>query len=176
MKFSQREYSLVIITAAAALFGVTILLARPKVEEWKKLRIEQGKLMIEIEKYKELVGNKDLWLNKFEELSKMLPQHPADKKVDVYWLSIMDNLAVTHGVTISKRSAGEERRMGDVYELPIEAKEWEANLDAIVHFLFDLQSKGAMLDIRQLLIKPKGNGVLRGRFILLCAYTREKAQ
>ena len=172
MKLSQREYSLIIITVTAALFGVTILLARPKVEEWKNLRLEQNKLMSEMEKFKELVGNKDTWLNKFEELSKMLPQHPADKKVDVYWLSIMDNLAATHGVSISKRNAGEEKKMGDVYELPIEAKEWEGTLDAIVHFLFDLQSKGAMLDIRQLVMRPKGGGILRGRFILLCAYTR----
>jgi hypothetical protein len=56
--------------------------------------------------------------------------------------------------------------------LPIECREWEASLDALVRFLFELQSEGAMLDIRQLLIKPRGQGILRGRFTLYCAYAR----
>ena len=73
---------------------------------------------------------------------------------------------------ISKRQPGEEKQQGEVYELPIECREWEGSLDAITHFLFDLQSEGAMMDIRHLLIKPKGEGVLGGRFWLHCAYTR----
>jgi hypothetical protein len=63
-----------------------------------------------------------------------------------------------------------------VYELAIDCREWEATLDPLVRFLFDLQSEGAMFDVRQLMIKPKGKGVLRGRFALYCAYTREASE
>ena len=64
--------------------------------------------------------------------------------------------------------------MGDVFELPIEVRDWEGSLEALVGFLFELQSQGAMLDIRHLVMKPNEKKVLRGRFVLYCAYTRER--
>jgi len=172
VKFSSREAMLALVAAAVILFGGSAMLVKPKLVYWKELRAKQGDVIQHIEQDKRLVAERGKWTNQLEALSKMLPQHPADKKVDVYWLSIMDNLASKHGVKISKRQAGEEKKQGDVYELPIDCNEWEGNLDSIVHFLFDLQSEGAMLDIRQLLIKQKEKGLLRGRFSLCCAYTR----
>ena len=74
---------------------------------------------------------------------------------------------------ILKRQVGEEEKHGDVYELPIDCRDWEATLDSLTHFLFDLQAENAMLDVRQLLIRPnKDASKLRGRFLLNCAYTR----
>lgn len=172
MRFSSREAVLALVAVAVILFGGSAMLVKPKLVYWKELRAKQAEVIRHIEQDKRLVAEREKWTKQLEALSKMLPQHSPDKKVDVYWLSIMDNLATKHGVEISKRQAGEEKKQGDVYELPIECKEWEGSLDSIVHFLFDLQSEGAMLDIRQLLIKPKEKGLLRGRFLLYCAYTR----
>jgi len=168
---------LMLATAAVALFAGTALLARPKVDAWRDVRREQAEVRDQIERERRLLQTKDSWQKQFAELTKIIPVYPADKKMDVHWLSIMDELARKHGVNISKRQVGEEKKVGDVYELPIEGREWEGKLDAIVHFLFDLQSQGAMLDVRQLLIKPKeqkSDGVLRGRFTLYCAYMRER--
>jgi len=103
----------------------------------------------------------------------MLPTLPAGRNTDVHWLELMDNMASKNGIKIIKRQAGEEKKMGEVYELPVECKEWEGSLDSMSHFLFDMQSEGGMLDIRQLLVKPTGKDVLRGRFTLYCAYMKE---
>lgn len=175
MKMSERESVLVVATLAALLLGASMMLAKPKVVEWGEIRTRQAALRAEIARDKALVAEREEWASRFEEVSGMLSRHPATQKMDIYWMSIMDRLAAKHGVTISKRQVGEEKQAGEVYELPIEVKEWEGSLDALVHFLFDLQNEGAMLDVRQLLVKPKAGGILRGRFVLFCAYTRETA-
>jgi hypothetical protein len=173
MKLSQREIILAMITGAVVLFGMTIILARSKIDEWKDVRKMQDDLIIQLQKNKEIIASREIWQKKLNELQKSLPEYAADKKMDVQWLSTMDELASKHGVKILKRQAGEEKVVGDVYELPIECKEWEGNLNATVHFLFDLQSQGAMLDIRQLQMKPKSGDVLKGFFSLYCAYAKQ---
>lgn len=172
MKVSPREAVLGVLTLAVALLGGTALLARPKIDEWKQLRADQAQVRMEIEQDRRLVAGRDEWVKRLSELSKMLPVFPPDKKMDIHWLSVMDGAASKHGVQISKRQAGDEEQQGEVYELPIESKEWEGTLDGLVHFLFDMQKEGAMLDVRQLFVKPKSQNVLRGRFVLYCAYTR----
>ncbi len=178
MKMSMREILLGLITLAVALFGGTGLLARSHFQDWKDLRTEEASLLHRISLEQRLVDQRDTWADKLSQMSQLLPVEPRDRDMDVHWLSVMDRAARKHGVTINKRLAREETQMGDIYELPIECKEWEGDLDSLVHFLFELQSESAMLDIRQLLIKPKPKapGVLRGRFTLYCAYTREKEE
>lgn len=177
MKVSPRESVLVLATGVVVLFGSSLLMVGPKIEEWKELGTKQDQVTQRIEQDKKLIAQRKNWAGQLEKLSKLLPRHPIGKKVDVHWLSVMDRLAAKHGVKISKRKTGAERQEGDVYELPIEVglDGWEASLESTVHFLFELQSEGAMFDIRQLLIKPRGKGALKGRFSLYCAYTRGSA-
>lgn len=166
-------------TGGAALFAVTVLLARPKIEEWSAVRRQQQEASAQIEGARRLISSADAWQKKFDEIRKMMPIQPADRPMDVYWMSIMDEVAGTNGIRIARRQAGKEERIGDIYELPIEVREWEGSLDAVVHFLFDLQSRGAMLDVRQLTISPKeekDKTSLRGRFTLYCAYMRERGK
>ena len=172
MKVTARELILLVITLGVALFGVTALLSRAKIDEWKAVRREQAEVRDEIAEDQRLLTTRDQWAEKFESLKTFLPQFPAEQKMDVHWLALMDQLAAQHGVRITKRQVGEEKPMGDVVELPIEVRDWEGSLDAITHFLFDLQAQGAMLDVRQILMKPNEQKVLRGRFLLYCAYTR----
>jgi len=175
MKVSRRESVLALVTISVGLFGVSAMLARSRVDNWKELRAQQASLAAEIAQDRALAAEKEKWEKELAELSGMLPQYPADKKMDVYWLSFMDNLASKHGVKITRRKAGTERNQGDFYEMSIEVEHdgWEGDLSSLVHFLFDLQSEGAMLDVRQLRIKPKKGGTLAGRFSLYCAYGRE---
>jgi hypothetical protein len=174
MKISPREYILGISTVIVMLYGAAAIIAKPKIDarrEIKDLQMEAGQT---IESYKALIAEKDKWGREFGEKRKLLPEQPVDKKMDVYWLMTMDQLASKHSVTIHKHQAMDEAKEGDVYELPIECSAWEGSLESITHFLFELQDEGAMLDIRQLAIKPKENGALRGSFTLYCAYTRAK--
>jgi hypothetical protein len=173
MRISQREIVLAIATGTVVLFGMSAILAKSRIDEWKETGKKQESIAAEIKINRKTIADRPVWEKKLGELQKALPEYPAAKKMDVQWLSTMDELAGKHGVKILKRQAGEEKMVGDVYELPIECKEWEGNLNAIVHFLFDLQSQGAMLDIRQLQMKPKSGEVLRGYFSLYCAYAKQ---
>ncbi len=175
MKMSARELVLAVLTIGVVLFGLTALLAKPKIDELKEVNAQRQNIINSIKIEKRLVEKRDYWEQRLAEMSQLLPMEAADKDMDVHWLSVMDRIASKHNVKISKRMAGEEVQQGDVYEMPIECKEWEADLESLVNFLFELQSEGAMLDIRQLLVKPKGKGKLKGRFTLYCAYTREKS-
>lgn len=177
MKFSlsRREVILAVATGSVVLFGASVFLVRPKIGVWKQISAEERVIADRIKQDEMLLREKGKWENEFAELRKLLPQHPADKTVDVFWLSTMDNMAGRRGVKILRRQASEEKVMGDVYELPIECKDWEGTLESLVRFLFDLQSEGAMLDIRQLSVKPKPDGGLKGRFWLYCAYTRAQS-
>lgn len=174
MRLSLREIVLFFATGTVVLIGGALLLAKPVFKEMKETRTKMATLRSTIEYDKQLVAQDDLWASRIEELSKLLPHHPKGKNVGVYWLSTMNRIASRHGVRILKHQLGEESMEGDVCELPIDCKEWEGELKAVVHFLFDLQKDGAMLDIQQLTMKPKGRNLLRGRFVLLCAYTRDE--
>jgi len=172
MKITSREMTLGLITLTVGLFGGTLLLARPRLVEWRRLQDTQKRLDDEIERDSALVEMRQHWEGRLADLSDEMERYATDKKTDILWLSTIDSVARKHGLEIRRIEAGEERQQGDVYELPIECSEWEGSLDSLVHFLFDLQSRGAMLDVRFLHIKPKAGKVLRGRFSLSCAYTR----
>ena len=159
MKISPREAILGVMAVAVAAFGITVAAARSRLDAWKDLRKRQGDILWDIERCRADIAERDKWSREFGDLSRQLPAYPADKKMVVHWLSLMDSLASKRGVKILRRDAGAEKKLGDVYELPIDCA-WEGSLDGVVHFLLDLQSEGAMLDIRQLTIKPKGQ---RGR-------------
>jgi hypothetical protein len=75
-------------------------------------------------------------------------------------------------LAITRRQTGKEEEVGDVYELPIECKNWEGTLDSMVGFLYGLREEGAMLDVRQIYIRPAAPGYLKGTFTLYCAYMR----
>jgi len=173
IRLSEREQLLGIVTASVVLFAVTFLLAEPRVEEWKKMRSEQRDLEKRITHSEDLMSRSETWMKRLDELKVFLPVYPEGEKVDAHFLSVMDKLAARNGIKILRRQAGEEKRYGDVYELPVECKEWEGTLDSLVHFLIDLRSQGAMLDIRHLFIRQQRGGELRGRFSLYCVYARE---
>jgi len=177
MTISHREAMLAVLTLSVALFGGSALFARSRLDRWRQLKAEQFRVRADLEGDKALIAERERWEEEFAELSKMLRAHPANKKMDVHWLAVMDQLASKHGVRIAKRRVGEEKQEGDVFELPIEVEHegWQASLESLVGFLLDLQTEGAMLDIRQLRITPKPGGTLSGRFSLYCAYRRENA-
>ena len=175
MKISRREAVVGLATGIMALFGLTSIMAKSRIEQWKDIRKDQVKCLDQIQKDKTAAGEREKWLKRFNEINEVVPPFPSDKKMDVHWLSVMDGLASKDGVVISKRRVSEEKRIGDLFELPIECQDCEGSLEAMVRFLFDLQEQGAMLDIRQMVLKPKSATALRGRFTLYCAYTRLEA-
>ncbi len=173
MKVNPREIVLLVATASVALFGVTSLLARARVDEWRELRAEEQRVRDGIAQNQALVAEQAKWEGEFNQVKDFVPSFPRDRDMTVYWQGMLETVAARHGLKIISKQSREERRIGDTYELPIEVRECEGSLDAFVHFLFDMQTQGAMVDVRYLRIKPKDKTLRTGRLYLYCAYTRE---
>lgn len=112
----------------------------------------------------------------YDELRARMPLFPAGKSVDTHWLPIMDNTARANNVTIAQRAIGKETEVGEVTELELECRDWEARLDSLVWFLYDIENRDdAMIDVRAIHIRPdsKKPGFLQGTFTLNCAYMRQ---
>ncbi len=175
MTITRRETVLGIATLLAALYGGLVYLGNGQLGSWRLLQAEKEQLWDSIRKSETLVGDRGRWETEMEQLQALMPQFPGDMLMDVHWLREMERKTTKHELKILKHEAGEEQREGPIYELPVFCRRWEGTLDSLVHFLFDLQSEGAMLDIRYLYIKPKDKEVHEGRFDLYCAYRRKEA-
>lgn len=172
MKLSQREMMFTVTTGFIILFALTLTIGKSRKAEWSRLNSQVEGLKMAISKQKDMIAERSKWADQFGKLKNQLQEFPADKNMDVYWLSVMESTASKNGIVITKRQAQEEKKIGDMYELPIECKDCEGTLDGFLHFLFDLQAQGAMLDVKQLYLKPKDKDKLKGRLVLHCAYSR----
>ena len=170
---TAKERNMLMITMVLVLYAAAFLFYRKQSENWKKhMRIYQGAR----EKYVSecaLIAAKDEWDARYREMCTLMPVFPYDKDVDTHWLNVMDTVATGQKLSITRRQTGKEEEVGDVYELPIDCKNWEGTLESLVNFLYGLRQQGAMLDVRQLYIRPDSKkGYLKGTFALYCAYMR----
>jgi len=174
MKISSRETVLFLATAGIGLFGVTALLARPRFEEWKDLHVTQRQVIDSIERSNRLIAGRAAVEAEYDSLTGKFP--PVDKKAEskVHWLTTVEEIASKRGLKLLAHKIGKESDLGDICELTIDCSKWEGTIDALVHFLFDLQQKDAMVDVQYLRIKPKDKALRTGRFILSCAYMRKE--
>lgn len=176
MKVSERELTLAAAALVIALFGVTGMVARSRLEAWAAARTRTRALSRAIAEEHALIAQREAWEARYAAVADQMPVFRPDRKVETYWLDLMDSVALKNKLQIRRRQAGAEQTVGDVYELPIECRDWAGSESSLAHFLYDLQSEGAMLDVRQLSIKPEASsGLLRGRFTLYCAYLRADA-
>ena len=173
MKITPRETILGMATAGAALYAGLIYLGSGQLDTWRLLRTEKAQLQDSILRSTALVEERSEWEQQMESLQTLMPMFPRDKQMDVHWLSEVEGKAARNELRILRHEVGNEQQEGPIYELPVYCRRWEGTLDALVHFLFDLQGEGAMLDVRYLHIKPKDKLIHDGRFDLFCAYRRE---
>ena len=176
MNMSGREKAIASITLVVLLYGVLGLMASSRLEAWRLKRLEYARISSELEQQRKLITQRQLWQKNYAAVRDLMKIFPADKQVDTYWLGVMDDAAAGNKLNILKRQVGGEQLVGDVYELAIDCKDWEGTLDALVHFLYSLESTGVMLDMRQMFIRPNpaDHAHLKGSFVLYCAYMRER--
>lgn len=181
MIISRQEKSLAIITVVILLYGVLFMVYGKKRAEFDSLRqqkTEKDRLYAE---YCNLISQHETWENAYSKDANLMPVFEPDRQVETYWLGVLDRIAQKNNLSIIRRQALDERQEGDVYELPIECKEWEGTLENLTKFLYDVHAEGAMLDIRKIFIRPgtSSNGKpaagLRGSFTITCAYLRSEA-
>jgi hypothetical protein len=176
MTMSGREKAIAAITIVSLLYGVLGLLARGRLDTWRVKRDAYRHACSLLDQERTLIRQRPEWQKKYAAVHDLMPVFPVDKPVDTYWLSVMDNAASSNRLNILKRQVGGEALVGDVYEMAIDCKEWDGTLDALVHFLYGLESAGVMLDMRQMFIRPSpvDHSHLKGSFVLYCAYMRER--
>lgn len=176
MSLSRREQVLGTAALLAILFGVLGFSARSRIDLMREKSERVAALARTRAAERDLIGLGEAWRERYAKVQDQMPVFEPGRQVDTYWLSRMDALADQFGVRILRRQVGREELVGDVYEFSIDCREWEGTLDAFVHFLHAMQTEGAMLDVRDLLIRPHPSpsaaGVLRGSFTLFCAYMR----
>ncbi len=173
MSLSRHEQNLAAATLLVALFGILGLKLRPGLEAWRERIARLESLRRERTAARELIEMGPQWREHYDEVRNQMPVFGNGVQVDTYWMSIMDRLADEYSVSITRRNVGREARVGDVYEFTTDCQ-WEGPLDAVAKFLCALQDAGAMLDVRDLVLRTHGNrkGFLRGSFTLYCAYMR----
>lgn len=171
MKLTSRESAMVWVTAVCAIGGVTwLFLCRPWIADIVAARKGIGDADQKIQLTERVVAQTKHWQARLAEVSAGLPEFPADRDVTADMLIKLESIARGQGITLPRREAEKEKRHGAIYELAITCK-WEGSLDALVHFLFELQQQGAMLDMTQISISPEKN-LLKGGFSVNCAYRR----
>lgn len=173
MKLSHHEQTLATVTVLAILFGILGLKLKPGLEEWRERTATLETLRRVRTESRNLIDQGPQWRENYESFKDQMPVFEPGRQVDTYWMSIMDRLADEFKVSITRRQVGREVLVGDVYEFSTDCQ-WEAPLDAFTRFLCAMQDAGAMLDVRELVIRTNSTrkGYLRGSFTLYCAYMR----
>ena len=176
---SMRDRTIVAVVGVAVLWAMAAAfwffgqenawkVARRKYERERNVRVQQQKLISERAK----------WFDAYETERSKMPTFTDDERgVDTHWLNVMDAVAQDNHVSISRRQAGKEAEVGDVFEMPVDVKDWTGSLQCLVKFLFDLEhAEGAMFDVSAISMKPDNKGYMRGSFTLACAYMRGKEE
>jgi len=174
MTFSHREHLLLLVTGAALLGGITYLAAQQQVKAWQAARAQEDDVRRHLELTQRLIGQQSGWDRKLAQLRRRLPTYPATKDVTADLLIRLEKLAGGSQLSLLSRDVERESRHGDLYELSASCR-WEGSLDALVHFLFDLQQDDAILDVSQLTVSPTDKKPLRGTLTVYCSYTRQTA-
>lgn len=174
---SSRDKNMLVITVVVVLYAFAALSFKKQLANWKAAQRTYVTAQKKLQEESALIAARGEWSAKYEQMRDLMPVFPRDKDVDTHWLNIMDSAATRNGFGIARRQTIKEAEVGDVYELPIDCKDWEGTLESLVKFLYDLNSEGAMLDVRQLFVRPSSKpGYLKGTFTLYCAYMRGDAE
>lgn len=171
MKLSPREGLLMWITGLVVLYGGTYFVCAPQLKTWAELRRQREETERKIGLAERLVAQGPAWEKRLEGLRTKLPQYPPDKDVTADLLIKLEQLASRNGLTLLSRDVEKETQQGAMYELAVNCK-WEGKLEALVHFLFDLQNEDAILDASQLTIAPNEKKFPRGSLTVYCSYSR----
>lgn len=176
MKISKRETFLGLFALTAILFGLTYWLAGSRIDEQRQIKAEKARLLHQIELHKRILSEKDGWYTRLEALQAQLPLYDEKTAITAELPKAIKRMADDRGLDLTRTQTEREKQIGTLYELGISCN-WEGKLDALVHFLYDLQSQGIRFDVLQLNAQPDAqrDRILKGSMIIDCAY-RKKAQ
>ncbi len=173
---TERDKKLLVLFAVVVMVGILGLWFPKAKVAWQIQEMQAERLEAQCARERGTIALQPLLQEKYDALQAKMPIFPEGKSVDTYWLPIMDNTARANNVNIAQRSIGGEVTNGEVTELTLECRDWESNLESLVWFLYDIETReDAMMDVRAITIRPssKKPGVLQGTFTINCAYMRQ---
>ncbi len=176
IRMSTREAVLAVSTLAVGLGALTWWGAGARTAKWAEIGKTSDSLRTREQMADRLVRQRAEVEGRLDALLKELPRHPPEKDVTAELLKLIETSAAEQGLSLTRREPEREKAAGELYEVAINCN-WEGSLDQLTHFLHSIQSKGAILDIRQLTVNAgrAGSGALSGTFQVVCAYTRTRA-
>ena len=175
---SMKDKAVLAIAGMAVLYAVGGILwfkaITDKASDWNRSQRKYTESVKTYQRERALIAKRAFWEDSYESERSKMPMFPEGETVGTHWLGIMDALAGENHISISSRQSGKEVEVGDVYELPVDVKGWEAALDPLVKFLFALEhAEEAMFDVKAIDMRPSTHkGFLKGQFTLNCAYMR----
>ncbi len=161
--------------------GLVLFWLFSQADTWKKARRQYEKARTERIKEDKLIAKRQYWEDQYEAERAKMPIFPEGQSVDTHWQRMLDNVAAQNFITISKLQSGMEEAVGEkkeVFELPIDTRNWEGSIGSLVNFLYALENlKDAMFDVRTISIQPNSGhrGFLKGDFVVTCAFLRGEA-
>ncbi len=174
MKLNPREAALTWATLVVALAALSWWFGAPYAQQWRDLEEAHARLAQREEVAREYLARRASWQARLDDLRGQLPRHPPEKDVTADLLKMLEQTSQRQGLSLTRREPERERAVENLAEVSINCT-WEGSLDALVRFLYAVQSQGAMLDVSQLSAQPVrgATGRLKGSFTLNGAYLRE---
>ena len=174
MTLSRHDQTLLAITVFVLLFGIIGMGLRTQLDRIRSHRVSIQNLKERIALQEALIEARPIWEERYAAVRDKMDVFPRSAQVQTHWMSIMDRAANAHDIRILQRAQREETVVAGVCELPIEVRSWEGTLDSLVSFIIELETRGVMLELRELRVSPIQNrqGYLKGSFLLSCAYMR----
>ena len=172
MRLSTREIVLGWITLLVVLMAGSYWLGQARLEEWRAAAREKESLSQRIAVTERLINQRPRWEQRLQQLLAALPSYPPDKDVTAELLKKLERTAREQGLRLLRREPEKEKDLGDLFEVAIHCT-WEADLEQLVHFLYAIQSQGAIFDVQKLTVTPaREGGRLKGTFTVDVAYRR----
>lgn len=128
-------------------------------------------------KEERLISERNKWTEAYEAEKAAMPTFASGQATDTTWLRKIEAIAKTNLVLITQIDAGAEVQVDNVLELPIEVRNLEGSLEALVRFMHALEnSEDGMFDIRSMNLQPNRSksGYMKGSLTLTCAYMRDE--
>ncbi len=170
----RRDFIMVMIMLGVLLGGFTFLLAGPMIQQGRQSSDVRARLERDRGVAERLIATRGDWESKLTQSRATLPRYGVTQAVEAELLMQVRRLADQNGVVTTRITPDTEENIGDLYERAIEVA-WEARLEPLVKFLYEVQIAGATHDIRQMTMQPSQGELLKGNLKIFFAYQRADA-
>lgn len=174
---SLREKAVMATVGVVVLYSIAVATWFLSAEgSWKKASKTYARERSRFEQEEKLIGETQKWKDDYEtERQTMSPISSDNRSADTFWLRKVEDMAKRHLVDITGIKAEKENEADDVFELEIKVQRYEASLQALVEFIYELEtSDQGMFDVKQISIAKQNakKGYLSGSFTVTCAYMK----